>query len=62
MDAESICRRLISSVAGINSTNLGTGNLTPDDWLALDVASSKLKKTQIFIDDTSAQKLNDFRT
>ena len=62
MDAESICRRLISSVAGINSTNLGTGNLTPDDWLALDVASSKLKKTQIFIDDTSAQKLNDIRT
>lgn len=62
MDAESICRRLISSVAGINSTNLGTGNLTPDDWLALDVASTKLKKAQIFIDDTSAQKLNDIRT
>lgn len=62
MDAESICRRLISSVAGINSTFLTTGNLNTDDWLALDIASSKLKKTQIFIDDTSAQKLNDIRT
>lgn len=62
MDAESICRRLISSVAGINSTYLGTGNLSNDDWIALDVASSQLKKTQIFIDDTSAQKLNDIRT
>ena len=62
MDAESICRRLISSVAGINSTFLNTGNLNTDDWLALDIASSKLKKTQIFIDDTSAQKLNDIRT
>ena len=62
MDAESICRRLISSVAQINSTNLALGNLTPDDWMSLDVARSKLKDTQIFIDDTSAQKLNDIRT
>ena len=62
MDAESICRRLISSVAGINSTNLALGNLTPDDWLSLDVARQKLKDTQIYIDDTSAQKLNDIRT
>ena len=62
MDAESICRRLISMVSGINSTSLTTNNLTPDDWLALDVGTSKLKSTQIFIDDTSAQKLNDIRT
>lgn len=62
MDAESICRRLISSVAGINSTFLSSGNLQPDDWLALDVASTKLKKTQIFIDDTASIRLNDIRT
>ncbi len=62
MDAESICRRLISSVAGINSTFLSSGNLQPDDWLALDVASTRLKKTQIFIDDTASIRLNDIRT
>lgn len=62
MDAESICRRLISAVAGINSTFLSTGNLQSDDWMALEVARTKLSKAKIFIDDTSAQKLNDIRT
>ena len=62
MDAESICRRLISTAAKINSSNLATGNLTSDDWLALEVASADLQKSKIFIDDTSSQKLNDIRT
>lgn len=62
MDAESICRRLLSSVSGVNSTYLATGNLTSEDWLALETGVTKLKDTKIFIDDTSAQKLNDIRT
>lgn len=62
MDAESICRRLVSTAAKINSTALATGNLSADDWLALEVASKDLKATKIYIDDTSSQKLNDIRT
>lgn len=62
MDAESISRRLISTAAKINSNNLTTGNLSSEDWLALEVASYDLKKSKIFIDDTSSQKLNDIRT
>lgn len=62
MDSESICRRLLSCVAQINSVNLATGNLSPIDWSSLETAVKELSEEKIFIDDTSNEKLNNIRT
>jgi replicative DNA helicase len=62
MDAASIGIRMLSMSAQINSRNIYTNELSPDDWAALDVGLNNLEKLKIYIDDTPSQKLNDIRT
>ena len=62
MDAASIGIRMLSMSAQINSRNLYTGELSEEDWAAIDVGTTNLQRLKIFIDDTPSQKLNDIRT
>lgn len=62
MSAESIVTRMLSSLEGIDSRNLQLGSLTDEEWVKLDESIRKLKRCNIYIDDTSAAKFNDIRT
>jgi replicative DNA helicase len=52
MTREQLATRLLSGEAMINSRNLRTGELTPDDWVRLAQAADTLSKCQLYIDDT----------
>lgn len=62
MSAEAIVQKMITLKSKIVSDKLQTGNLSDDDWIALDEARKAIKGMKILIDDTSAAKLNDIRT
>jgi len=53
MSAEQLVNRVLSSEALVNSYSLRTGDLTPEDWEHLAVASGQLSGCDILIDDTS---------
>ena len=53
MSAEQLVSRMISSEAMVNSYNLRSGQLSPDDWKKIADASMDLANTRILIDDTS---------
>ena len=53
MSAEQLVNRVLSSEALVNSYALRTGELTPEDWEHLAVASGQLSGCDILIDDTS---------
>ncbi len=53
MSAEQLVNRVLSSEALVNSYSLRTGDLTPEDWEHLAVASGELSGCDILIDDTS---------
>ena len=53
MSAEQLVNRVLSSEALVNSYALRTGDLTPEDWEHLAVASGQLSGCDILIDDTS---------
>ena len=49
MSSEQLVSRMLSSEALIDSKNMRTGNLSPDDWTKLAEAASVLSKTNIYI-------------
>ena len=53
MSAEQLVNRVLSSEALVNSYALRTGELTPEDWEHLAVASGELSGGDILMDDTS---------
>ena len=53
MSAEQLVSRILSSEALVNSYSLRTGELKPEDWEHLAVASGELAGCDILIDDTS---------
>ncbi len=53
MSAEQLVNRVLASEALVNSYALRTGDLTPEDWEHLAVASGELSGCDILIDDTS---------
>ena len=52
MSAEQLVNRIISSEALVDSHNLRTGELSPDQWQHIAQATSRLAGTEILIDDT----------
>ena len=54
MSREQMVNRLLSSEARVSSQKLRTGNLTPDEWSRISVASSSLCQAPIFLDDTAS--------
>ena len=53
MSAEQLVNRMISSEAMVDSYKLRTGELSPEDWENVAIASAKLAKCDILIDDTA---------
>ncbi len=53
MSADQLVNRVLASEALVNSYALRTGELTPEDWEHLAVASGELSGCDILIDDTS---------
>ena len=62
MSAKDIVKRLIASISNVDSMNLRTGNLTDNDWMALEEAEYKLNRIKFYIDDTSGIKLGELKT
>ena len=54
MSREQMVNRLLSSEARVSSKKLRVGNLTPDEWGRIAVASSVLCKAPIYLDDTAS--------
>ena len=54
MSKEQLVNRLLSSEAKVSSKKLRVGNLTPEEWGRIAVASSVLCKAPIYLDDTSS--------
>lgn len=54
MSREQMVNRLLSSEARVSSQKLRTGNLSPDEWSRISVASSSLCQAPIFLDDTAS--------
>ncbi|MCH5148854.1 MAG: replicative DNA helicase [Clostridiales bacterium] len=53
MSETEILQRLLFSTAGVSMSNGMAGKLTDNDWKRLAKASEKLRKSRIFIDDSS---------
>ncbi len=54
MPTEQIVSRMLSSIAGVDSHKMRTGNLDDHDWDNLARAASSLSNTDILIDDSGA--------
>ena len=61
MPAKQLTTRLLSSVGLIDSTRLRTGEMMAEDWDTLTVATSKLNKAPLFIDDNAALTVGQIR-
>ncbi len=53
MSAEQLVSRMISSEAMVNSHNLRSGQLSPEEWDKIADTAARLANTNILIDDTS---------
>ena len=62
MSAADIAKRLLSSISSVNSNNLRNGDLTDNDWMAIQEAEDQLKRINLYIDDTSGIKLGEIKT
>lgn len=61
MGAESLVNRMLCAEGNINANHLRTGQLDPDEWESLFVATGALSKTSIYIDDTPGIKVAEIR-
>lgn len=62
MSAESLVKRILSNLSGVESSKLRTGQLDDDDWKAVAQAIGLFDRTNIFIDDRSGLTVNDIKT
>lgn len=57
MSAEQLMARMLSARAQVPGDKIKTGKLSNDEWSALQFASTELKRSKIYIDDTPAVKV-----
>ncbi len=62
MSAEQLMMRLIVAETGIASSTIKTGRLSSDEWKALESKTKPLAAAPIFIDDTPALSIFEFRS
>ncbi len=62
MSAEQLMMRLIVAETGIASTSIKTGRLSADEWKALESKTKPLANAPIYIDDTPALSIFEFRS
>ncbi len=59
MSAEQIVTRLLSSVSGINSMKIQSGNINSKEWQQIEYAAAMLGKKNIYFDDQSGTSISD---
>ena len=62
MGAEQLMMRILAADSGIEHDKLKKLQLSDKDWIKLDSSENRLKKLNIYIDDTSGAKLADIQT
>ncbi len=62
MGIEQLMTRLIISESGLNSHNIKNGRLSPDEWKHLENSIKPLTAAQLYIDDTPALSIFEFRS
>lgn len=61
MSSVQLIKRLMVSESGISSEKIRSGRLSPDDWTQLDKSIKDLIEAPLFIDDTPALSIFEFR-
>ncbi len=61
MGVDQLVGRMLSSEARVESNRLRTGNLSPQEWQQLSLASDRLQKLNILFDDSGTVKVTDLR-
>ncbi len=59
MSAEQIVTRLLSSVSGINSLKIQSGNINSKEWLQIETAATMLAEKNIYFDDQSGTSISE---
>ena len=59
--ADQLVMRLLSSLGGINQSQMRTGQLSANDWDCFSSARAQVKDKPLYIDDTAALTPNDLR-
>jgi len=54
MTKEQLAMRVLSTEARVNSSKMRTGELDPDDWQRLGMATNALSNVELYFDDTSS--------
>ena len=62
MSAEQLMMRLIVGESGLDSRDVRNGQLTPDQWKHLETSIKPLAAAPLFIDDTPALSIYEFRS
>ena len=62
MSATQLMTRLIIGESGLDSHNIKNGRLTPDQWKHLEASVKPLTSAKLFIDDTPALSIFEFRS
>lgn len=62
MSSVQLMSRLIVGESGLDSNTIKSGRLTPDQWKHLEVSVKPLSNAQLFIDDTPALSIFEFRS
>jgi len=61
MGVEQLVSRMLSGEANVASTRLRLGELNPNEWQRLSVASDRLAKLNVLFDDSGTVKVTDLR-
>ena len=62
MSAESLAMRLISSIGGVNHSQLRSGTFADDEWTRINHAVSQMTRAPIYIDETPALTPGELRS
>ncbi|MBR2501375.1 MAG: replicative DNA helicase [Rikenellaceae bacterium] len=62
MSAEQLMKRLIIAESGLDGTSVKSGKLTPEQWRHLEVSTKPLSSAPLYIDDTPALSIFEFRS
>ncbi len=62
MSAEQLMKRLIIAESGLDGTSVKSGKLTPEQWRHLEVSTKPLGTAPLYIDDTPALSVFEFRS
>lgn len=62
MSCEQLTYRMLSCIAGVNSTDIETGNISEDEYNKVQHAFTKLKNLKIILEDSFSVNLSGLRT